>query len=77
MACAYELSRVGYEVQVIEARGRVGGRVLSLVDWLGPHTLEGGGELIGSQHATWWTYRERFQLDFAEVLDDPARESPV
>jgi monoamine oxidase len=77
LACAYELSHLGYDLQVIEARGRVGGRVLSLGQWLGRHTLEGGGELIGSQHATWWAYRERFHLDFDELTDEPSRESPV
>jgi monoamine oxidase len=49
LAAAYELSRVGYEVTVVEARNRVGGRVLSFSDLVPGKVVEGGGELIGSR----------------------------
>src|SRR5208282_313176 len=50
LACAYELLHVGYDVIVIEARNRLGGRVLSFRDWIPGRNVEGGGELIGSNH---------------------------
>src|SRR4051812_21351329 len=48
LACAYELMSVGYDVSVIEARDRVGGRVLSFGDLVPGKNVEGGAELIGS-----------------------------
>ena len=48
LAAAYELSRAGYTVTVVEARNRVGGRVLSFSDLVPGKNVEGGGELIGS-----------------------------
>ena len=50
LAAAYELSRAGYEVTVAEARNRVGGRVISFSDLVPGKNVEGGGELIGSNH---------------------------
>ena len=34
LACAYELLSAGYEVTVLDARNRVGGRVLSFNDMI-------------------------------------------
>ena len=53
LACAYELLSAGYRVSVVEARRRVGGRVLSFHDFIPGRNVEGGGELIGSNHPTW------------------------
>src|SRR5690606_10488883 len=60
LACAYELRSAGYDVTVVEARDRVGGRVLSFADFVPGRVVEGGGELIGSNHPTWVGYAERF-----------------
>src|SRR3954466_4307368 len=50
LAAARELRVAGYDVVVVEARNRVGGRVLSLPQVVSGATVEAGGELIGSNH---------------------------
>lgn len=76
LAAAHELHAVGYDVHVFEARNRLGGRVLSFHDLLEGHTVEGGAELIGSNHPTWVAYRARFKLKFLDVTEQPG-QSPV
>ena len=70
LAAAYELSRVGYEVTVVEGRNRVGGRVLSFSDLVPGKVVEGGGELIGSNHPTWMGYGKQFKLEFLDVTEE-------
>ncbi|MDX2114208.1 MAG: FAD-dependent oxidoreductase [Planctomycetota bacterium] len=70
LACAFELKSAGYDVTVIEARGRLGGRVLSFSDVVPGMNVEGGGELIGSNHPTWVAYAERFKLSFLDVSEE-------
>ena len=41
LACAYELKSVGYDVVVLEARNRVGGRVLTFRDMVPGKHVEG------------------------------------
>jgi monoamine oxidase len=82
LACAFELAQAGWEVVVLEARGRVGGRVLSFNDASGNafvpgRNIEGGGELIGSNHPTWAAYRERFGLHFLDVTEREDLDYPV
>ena len=62
LAAAYELSRAGYDVTVAEARNRVGGRVISFSDLVPGKNVEGGGELIGSNHPAWVGYAKQFGL---------------
>src|SRR4051812_2207727 len=62
LAAAYELSRAGADVTVLEARNRVGGRVLSFRDLVPGAAMEGGAELIGTNHAIWLEYHKRFGL---------------
>lgn len=69
LACAYELRSAGVEVTVLEARNRVGGRVVTFTDLVPGKTVEGGGELIGSNHPTWLAYAERFGLSMLPVSD--------
>jgi monoamine oxidase len=76
LAAAYELSRAGYDVTVAEGRNRVGGRVLTFTDLVAGKTVEGGGELIGSNHPAWLGYAKQFKLDFLEVTEEDA-EFPV
>jgi monoamine oxidase len=76
LAAAYELSRAGYEVTVVEARNRVGGRVISFSDIVPGKNVEGGGELIGSNHPAWVGYAKQFNLEFLEVSEEDA-EFPV
>lgn len=70
LAAAYELTRAGYDVTVVEARNRVGGRVISFSDIVPGKNVEGGGELIGSNHPAWVGYAKQFKLDFLDVGEE-------
>lgn len=70
LATAYELSRAGYDVTVVEARNRVGGRVISFSDLVPGKNVEGGGELIGSNHPAWVGYAKQFKLEFLDVSEE-------
>ena len=76
LAAAYELSRAGYDVTVVEARNRVGGRVISFSDLVAGKNVEGGGELIGSNHPAWIGYAKQFNLEFLDVTEEDA-EFPI
>jgi len=76
LTAAYELSRAGYTVTVVEARNRVGGRVLSFSDLVPGKNVEGGGELIGSNHPTWVAYAKQFKLQFLDVSEEDG-EAPL
>jgi monoamine oxidase len=56
-------------VTVYEARARVGGRVHSLRHFANGKTVEGGGELIGSNHPLWCGYAKGFHLEFSDAKD--------
>lgn len=83
LACAFELGSVGYEVTVLEARNRIGGRVLSFNtangnEYVPGRNVEGGGELIGSNHPTWVQYKRRFKLEWLDVTrDEPGAVFPI
>jgi monoamine oxidase len=76
LAAAFELSRAAADVTVLEARNRVGGRVLSFRDLVPGGTMEGGAELIGSNHPIWNAYKERFKLSFIDVSEEDG-EAPI
>ena len=76
LAAAYELSRAGYEVTVVEARNRVGGRVITFTDLVPGKAVEGGGELIGSNHPAWLSYGKQFKLEFLDITEEDA-EFPI
>jgi monoamine oxidase len=71
LAAAYELHHRGYRVTVVEAQRDFGGRVRSLYDVVPGKVVEGGGELIGSNHPTWNAYAARFRLAFSDVVEGP------
>ncbi|HZL89531.1 MAG TPA: FAD-dependent oxidoreductase [Pirellulaceae bacterium] len=77
LACAHELKAAGYKVTVIEARERLGGRVLSFKDLVEGKNVEGGAELIGSNHPTWVAYKEKFGLEFIDVTEEEDSSMPV
>jgi monoamine oxidase len=77
LAAAVELHAAGYDVHVFEARSRLGGRVVSFQDFAPGATVEGGGELIGSNHPAWLAYARRFGLEFLDVPDDEDGNAPV
>src|SRR5271169_1868536 len=69
LAATYELGSVGYDVTVIEARNRIGGRVVTFDDFVPGRFVEGGGELIGRNHPVWIAYAKKFGLEFIEIPD--------
>jgi len=69
LCAAYELAGLGYHVTVYEARERVGGRVERVEDFVDGKIAEGGGELIGSNHPLWNSYKHRFRLSFGNVKE--------
>ena len=77
LACAYELQSAGYKVTVLDSRNRVGGRVLSFSDVVTGRNVEGGGELIGSNHPTWVAYAKRFGFTFLDVTESEELNFPV
>jgi monoamine oxidase len=77
LTAAYELASAGIDVIVLEARTRVGGRVLTFDDFVAGAVVEGGGELIGDNHPLWNAYAARFALDFRDIVEDDSLEYPV
>ena len=76
LAAAYELSRGGADVTVLEARNRVGGRVLSFRDLIPGGTMEGGAELIGTNHPIWNAYKDQFKLSFLNITEEDG-DAPI
>ncbi len=70
LACGSELHTAGYRVVILEARKRLGGRVVTFANLVPGKHVEGGGEYIGSNHAAWVAYKERFGLDFLDFSAD-------
>lgn len=77
IAAAYELHSVGYDVMVVEARDRIGGRVHTVERFIKDKTVEAGGEMIGLNHPTWISYAERFGLNLLPIPNDPEAHSPI
>ncbi|MBI3799422.1 MAG: FAD-dependent oxidoreductase [Deltaproteobacteria bacterium] len=77
LATAHELASAGYAVTVVEARNRLGGRVLSFSDVVKGCNVEGGGELIGSNHPTWVAYADKFKLPFRDITQEEDAEAPL
>ena len=76
LASAYELMSAGYDVTVIEARARVERARAHLRRSRHRQDVEGGGELIGSNHPTWVAYAEQFGLEFLDVSESED-EAPI
>jgi monoamine oxidase len=77
LAAAHELLALGYDVTVLEARERVGGRVLTFRDLVPGKHVEGGAELVGSNHLAWVAYAEKFALEFADMSEDADLAAPI
>jgi monoamine oxidase len=77
LACALELQSAGYQVRVLEARSRVGGRVRSGSDLIPGKIVEEGGELFGSNQPTALAYAAKFGLEWMDVSEYADAESPV
>ncbi len=78
LSCAYEMRAAGFDVTVLEARNRIGGRVFSRSDIAaGSGIVEFGGELIGANHLHWQAYALHFGLPLMEIAADEGLQSPV
>ena len=77
LSCGFQLRRAGAHVTLIEARNRVGGRVLSFRDFIAGRVVEGGGELIGSNHPMWMAYGNQFGLKFSDVTELEQDKAPI
>src|SRR5690349_10280410 len=67
LSAAYDLHRAGWQVIVLEARHRVGGRVYSLHHFSHGLVTEGGGEFIDKHHTRMLAYAKEFKLSLGEV----------
>jgi monoamine oxidase len=70
LCAGHYLAGQGWQVTVLEARDRVGGRVHSLTDFACGQTIEGGAELIGTNHQLWMKLAIQFGLSFDAVTSD-------
>lgn len=77
LACGHELSSIGYEVTVVEARDRLGGRVHSLRDLVKERVIEAGGEFIGANHPLWIAYARKFNLALSKGHSEEEHAPPA
>ena len=71
LVAAYEFFRAGHDVTVLEARERVGGRVLSLRSPFAPgHYVEAGAARIPPEHALTLEYARHFGLELDRFYPD-------
>jgi monoamine oxidase len=69
LAAARDLSRAGCEVIVIEARGRIGGRVFTLTDEVASVPVELGAEFVHGKSPALWKIAQAANLKIAEVSE--------
>ena len=67
LAAARDLSRAGYEVVVIEARDRIGGRVFTLMDSSRSVPIELGAEFVHGRSPALWQIAKAAHLKIYEV----------
>ena len=67
LSAAYDLYRAGWDVTVLEARDRVGGRVYSVRSFSNGLLAEGGGEFIEDRHVRMLAYARQFNLQLGRV----------
>ncbi|MBU7582558.1 MAG: FAD-dependent oxidoreductase [Nostoc sp. TH1S01] len=70
LTAAYELTRAGFDVQVFEARDRVGGRVETVFFGNGQHG-ELGAEFVDDDHTALISYAALFNLKLEPALKFP------
>ncbi len=67
LSAAYDLHRAGWNVTVLEARDRVGGRVYSLRGFSNGLVAEAGGEFIEESHTRMLALAKQFGLQLGRV----------
>ncbi len=65
LSAAYELHRAGWNVTVLEARNRVGGRVYTIREFSNGMVAEGGGEFIEESHTRMIALAHQFGFKLA------------
>ncbi len=65
LSAAYDLHRAGWNVTVLEARNRVGGRVYTVREFSKGLVAEGGGEFIEESHTRLIALAKQFNLKLA------------
>src|SRR6266566_102115 len=61
LSAAYELRKRGYAVTILEASNIPGGRTRTIPHFVKNHKMDGGAELIGSNHPLWLFYAGLFR----------------
>ena len=67
LSAAYDLQRAGWNVTVLEARERVGGRVYSVRSFSNGLVAEAGGEFIEDNHTRMLALAKQFDLKLGRV----------
>ena len=67
LAAAYELYRADWQVTILEARDRVGGRVHTVRGFSNGLVAEAGGEFIDQHHTRMLAFAKEFKLSLGEV----------
>jgi len=67
LAAAYDLHRAGWQVTVLEARHRAGGRVHTMRGFSNGLVAEAGGEFIDKHHTRMLAFAKEFKLSLGEV----------
>lgn len=67
LSAAYDLHRAGWQVTVLEARDRVGGRVYSVRSFSNGLVAEAGGEFIEDSHSRMLALANQFDLKLGSV----------
>lgn len=67
LSAANELHKAGWQVTVLEARNRVGGRVFSVREFSHGLVAEGGGEYIDDDHIRMIGFAKEFNLSLGKV----------
>ena len=67
LTAAWKLDRAGWDVTVLEARDRVGGRVWTIRDFAAGQFAEAGGEFIDTGHSEMRTLVDHFGLELSDL----------
>jgi len=69
LSAARELARAGIEPLVLEARDRIGGRILTVRDENSPVAIELGAEFVHGRHPALWGFLEEIHTRIRELPD--------